>query len=264
MKLLLKITVYVVLFLLVIRYLERNTLYYPMKEIVTTPGIVGLDYEEVYFKTDDNKRLHGWFIPNDDARFTIIFTHGNAGNISHRIEKIDMLHRLGLGIFIFDYRGYGKSEGRPSEKGLYKDVEAAYKYLTKKRGISGEDIIAYGESMGGVVAIHLAHKANVRAVITEEAFTSIRDMARTAYPFLPHFIFSSRFDALPKIKDVEAAKLIIHSIGDEIVPFRMGKRLFEAAGPPKKFLELRGSHNTAFLDSRKEFIAGIKAFLEDL
>ena len=235
-----------------------------MREMYATPDQADLAYEEIYFGTSDNKRLNGWFIPNNNAKFTILFCHGNAGNISHRIEKVSILHNLGVNIFVFDYRGYGKSSGKPSESGLYKDAEAAYRYLVEKRKISKDDIILYGESIGSAVIIDLAKKVDVKALITEEAFTSIKDMARMAYPFLPHFIFSSRFDCISKIKDVTCDKLIIHSIDDEIVPFYLGERLFNAARPPKKFLKIRGAHNTAFLDSEEQFKEGIKNFLEEL
>lgn len=264
MKALLWIAFFIIIFLTGIRYIEKHSIYFPMKEFFTSPETVGLPYEEIYFETSDNKLLNSWFIPNDKAKFTLIFCHGNAGNISHRIEKILLLHKLGLNVFIFDYRGYGKSQGSPCESGLYKDAIAAYNYLTKERGISENDIILYGESIGGAVAIDLAHKVKVRALITEETFTSIRDMVKIAYPFLPYFIFSSRFNCISKIREVECSKLVIHSIDDEIVPFYLGERLFNAAKPPKKILRIKGSHNTAFLDSKKQFTEGIESFLDDL
>lgn len=261
MKALLGTIFLIIIFLAAIRHIEKNSIFFPMKELFTSPETVGLPYKEVFFKTSDNKLLHSWFIPNDKAKFTLIFCHGNAGNISHRIEKILLFHKLGLNIFIFDYRGYGKSQGSPNELGLYKDASAAYNYLSEKRGISENDIILYGESIGGGVAIDLARKAEFRALITEETFTSIKDMAKITYPFFPYFIFSSRFNCVSKIEDVDCPKLIIHSINDEIVPFHLGEKLFKAAKPPKKFLKIKGSHNTAFLDSKEQFTKGIKSFL---
>jgi len=253
----------VVSFLWAIRYIESKSIYYPMKEITANPAAIGLSYEEVYFDTSDGKRLNGWHVVNDKAGPTLILCHGNAGNISHRLEKISIFHNLGLNVFAFDYRGYGKSRGMPSERGFYRDLNAAYNYLTCEKKIPGDDIILYGESIGGAVAIDLARRTKVKALITEETFTSIRDMAKTAFPALPYFIFSSRFDAISKIRDVSCPKLIIHSIDDEIVPFAMGKKMFEMARPPKTFLEIRGSHNTAFLESQKQFTEGIKIFLDD-
>ena len=264
MKIFLWLIIAVIIFLVGIRYIERHSIYFPMKDVISNPASVELPYEEVYFDTPDNKRLNGWYIANSKAKFTIIFCHGNAGNISHRLEKILIFYNLGLNIFIFDYRGYGKSIGAPSESGLYEDADAAYNYLTKERRISKDSVILYGESIGGAVAIDLARKTDVGALITEETFTSIKDMSGIAYPFLPYFIFSSRFDALSKIKNVGCPKLIVHSIDDEIVPFRLGEKLFDAARPPKKFLKIRGSHNTAFLESEEQFKEGIKSFLSDL
>jgi len=253
-----------VLFLALIRYIEKHSIFFPMKGIAATPEEVGIPYEDIYFNTSDNKRLNGWFIPAEGARHTVMFCHGNAGNISHRMEKIVMFREIGVNTFIFDYRGYGNSKGAPSEQGLCKDADAAYEYLTEVRGVPGEDIVLYGESIGGAVVIDLARKVNVGALITEEAFSSIKDMARIAYPFVPHFVFSSRFDSVSKIKNITCPKLIIHSIDDEIVPFHLGEKLFEAAAPPKKFLKIRGGHNTAFFDSEEKFKEGIRAFLQEL
>ncbi|MBU4311518.1 MAG: alpha/beta hydrolase [Candidatus Omnitrophica bacterium] len=235
-----------------------------MREITANPQSVGLPYEEVYFETSDNKRLNGWFIAHHKAKSTLIFCHGNAGNISHRLEKLSMFYNLGLNLFIFDYRGYGKSQGRPCESGLYKDAKAAYDYLIRERRVTKEGIILYGESIGGIVAIDLAQNKDIGALITEETFTSIKDMSGIAYPFFPYFIFSSRFDAFSKIKNVGCPKLIIHSIDDEIIPFRLGEKLFAAARPPKKFLQIRGGHNSAFLESEEQFKEGIKSFLSGL
>ena len=251
----------IIFFILWIRYVERHNIYFPMKEVHVTPETVGLAYEEIYFTTSDNKKIHGWFIPGNTESLTILFCHGNGGNIGHRLEKLAFFQKLGLNTFIFDYRGYGKSEGAPSEKGLYKDADAAYSYLTVERGVPKERIVIYGESLGGPVAIDLAKNESVKALITEEAVASIRDMAKIVYPFIPPFVISSKFDSVAKIKNVNCPKLIIHSVDDEIVPFYLGEKLFNAARPQKKFLKIRGSHNTAFFDSEKEVTEGVKSFL---
>lgn len=262
MKIVLWIIIFVILFIVWIRYIERRSIFFPMKDIFVTPESSGLAYEDIYIKTSDNKRLNGWYIPAGDAGPVVLFCHGNAGNISHRLEKISILRHLGESIFIFDYRGYGRSEGIPSEKGFYKDARAAYDYLTRERGISADNIILYGESIGGAVASDLALKVSVRGLITEELFTSIKDMAGIAYPFMPHFIFASRFDSESKMKHIRCPKLIIHSIDDEIVPFRLGEKLFAAASAPKRFLKIRGSHNSAFFDSKERFKEGIRSFFK--
>ena len=265
MKFLLWLFVFIVIFFMWARYVERHSLYFPVKDINFTPQVVGLPYEEACFDTSDGKRLYGWFIPaGGKAKFTVLFCHGNGGNISHRLEKIGLLHGLGLNVFIFDYRGYGKSEGAPSEPGLYKDADAAYKYLVEKRNIPKDGIILYGESLGGTVAAELATKESARAIITEEAFTSVPDMTGIVYPFIPRFVISTKFDTASKMKDATCPKLIIHSVDDEIVPFSLGEKLFKAASPPKEFLEIRGSHNTAFFDSKEQFTEGIRSFLDGL
>jgi hypothetical protein len=264
MKIILWLLLFAVFFLAIIRYIERHSIYFPMKGIAVTPQAEGLAYEDVYFVTSDGKRLHGWFIPHERARYTLLFCHGNAGNVSHRLAKLSILHDLGVNIFIFDYRGYGRSEGSPCESGFYKDAGAAYRYVTVERKIPPSAIVLYGESIGAAVVIECAGRAAVKALITEEAFTSIRDMAATAFPFIPPALFSSRFDSVSRIRRIDCQKLIIHSVDDEIVPFSLGERLFHAARPPKKFLKLRGGHNMAFLDSETQFREGIKSFLDEL
>ena len=264
MKILLWAVSVIVIFLAGIRYIERHSIYFPMRDVAITPSSALMPYEDVYFRTSDGKRLNGWFVPADGASFTVLLCHGNAGNISHRIEKISILHGLGQNVFVFDYRGYGNSEGAPSEAGLYKDALAAYNYLTVEKKIPADRIILYGESIGSAVIMDLASRVSARALITEESFTSIKEMAGLAYPFIPPFIFSSKFDAASKIRDIGCDKLIIHSVNDEIVPFSMGKKLFDAARPPKRFLELQGGHNTAFLDSEEKYREGIRSFLNSL
>ncbi|MFC1624704.1 alpha/beta hydrolase [Candidatus Omnitrophota bacterium] len=235
-----------------------------MKEIELVPDAVGLTYEDIYLDTDDGISLNAWLIPAEGSKFTLLFCHGNAGNISHRIEKILILSKLGLDVFIFDYRGYGKSSGSPSEQGLYRDVQAAYSFLVSKKNIPPDRIIPYGESLGGAVAVDLASKKNVGALITESAFSSTKDVAQAIYPFLPTFFVSSKFDSLRKIKKIDIPKLIIHSQNDEIIPFRQSVKLLEVSPEPKKHLVLIGGHNSCFLDSKDLYIAGIRDFLKDL
>ncbi|NQT95718.1 MAG: alpha/beta hydrolase [Candidatus Omnitrophica bacterium] len=235
-----------------------------MAEIIDTPKTIKLEFEDLYLKTSDNIDINGWFIPNEKAKSTLLFFHGNGGNISHRLEKISFLHKMDLNIFIIDYRGYGKSKGKPNETGLYRDAEAAYQYLLKKKNIPAENIILYGESLGGAVAVEIASKHKVKAVITEDTFTSVKEMSKIVYPFLPTFFLYTKFDSLSKIKDIKVPKLIIHSTGDEIVPFELGQKLFNEASEPKEFLKLRGSHNTAFFDSMEDFRVGILDFFSKI
>ncbi|MFH1593209.1 MAG: alpha/beta hydrolase [Candidatus Omnitrophota bacterium] len=253
-----------ILFFMLARYVERSNIYFPMRAINTTPDAARLQYEEIYFVTSDNIKLHSWFIPGDKTKKTILFCHGNGGNISHRVEKLLFFHKLGLNTFIFDYRGYGMSKGSPSESGLYEDALAAYRYLINDKKIARDHIIPYGESLGGAVAIELVKREKLKALITEEAFTSVTEMARIVYPFLPRFAISSKFDSISKIGEIDCPKLIIHSVDDEIVPFSLGEALFGAAAPPKQLLEVRGSHNNAFFDSSDKIEKELKAFLDML
>lgn len=248
------------------RGMEKGNIFFPSKYMSIDPANAGFEYENVYFNTSDGKKIHGWYFPNKENKrgLTVLFCHGNAGNIEHRLEKITMLHDIGLNVFIFDYRGYGKSAGSPDEEGVYKDADGAYLYLKEKREISAAKIILYGESIGGAVAVDLAKREKVGSLITEGAFTSIKDMTRIVYPFLPHFILSTRFDTLSKIGFVKCPKLIIHSQDDEIVPVSMAAKLFNVSKDPKLFVKIRGGHNTAFSDSKKTYKESIGYFIAGL
>ena len=247
-----------------LRYFEHRSLYFPMEEIEVVPSAIGLAYEDVYFETEDGVKINAWFVAAENSEYTLLFSHGNGGNISHRVEKIGMLNKLGLDVFIFDYRGYGKSSGRPSEKGFYRDMQAAYNYLVSEKNIQPERIIPYGESLGGPVAVDLASRKKVRALITESAFSSTVDMARALYPLFPAFFISAKFDSVSRIKGLNIPKLIIHSKNDDIVPFAQSVKLFKAAPEPKKHLVLVGSHNSCYMDSRHEYVKGISEFLEKI
>ncbi len=257
--------VIVIVFLVVYcRYFEYRSLYFPTKEIEYLPTVIGLSYEDLYIDTDDGVRLNAWFIPSQNSRYTLLFCHGNGGNIGHRVEKIEILNKLGLSIFIFDYRGSGKSTGSPSEKGLYKDAEAAYNYLVSEMKIAPDNIILYGESLGGVVAIDLASKRKPKALITESSFTSTKDVARELYPYFPVFLISAKFDCISKIKETNIPKLIIHSKNDDIIPFSHSLKLLKESHEPKKHLVLMGDHNSCFIDSMDLYKSGISDFLKDL
>ena len=263
-KFILFVVIVVLIFFAGIRIFERQSIFFPRREMAETPQAVGMSYQDVGFTTADGARLHGWYIPHAGASRTVLFCHGNAGNISYRLDKLSMLYDLGVNIFIFDYRGYGKSEGAPSEKGLYADTQAAYSVLTREKKAAPASIVLYGESIGGACAIDLAAREKVGAVILEGTFTSVSDMAAAYYPFVPAFALASKFDSVRFIAELSCPKLIIQSIDDEIVPFALGQRLYDAAKEPKRFLKLHGGHNTAFLDSKEEYITGITSFLESL
>ena len=165
-----------------VRYYEKSGIYFPSRDIFATPKDLGLDYDEVFFTAADKVRLHGWFIPHSQGRPTFLFLHGNGGNISHRVDIIQILHRLGVNVFIIDWRGYGKSEGAPCEKGLYEDALAAYRYLVDERKILPDSIIVYGRSLGGNIGIDLASKVKMKAVISDSGFSLSLSISLNIFP----------------------------------------------------------------------------------
>ncbi len=260
MKIILSIAAALIILFALVRFLEHKSLYFPLKKIEATPKEIDLDYEDISVTAKDGVKLNGWFIPARNPRATLLFCHGNGGNISHRLEKISMFNFLGLNVLIFDYRGYGKSKGRPSETGLYLDAEAMYQYLLNEKGLVPQEIIAYGESLGSAVAVDLASKYELGGLIIEEGFTSVKDMGETLLPFIPSSVFKSEFNSLNKIKDIRSPKLFFHSADDEIVPFTLGRMLYDASPEPKEFVQLQGGHNDAFLISQELFMGKIDSF----
>lgn len=249
----------------VLFFTQSRLIYFPVREIVVTPNQIGLSYEEVSFKTQEKVKLSGWYIPASPSRGVILFCHGNAGNISHCIESIEIFHSLGFSTFIFDYRGYGLSNGRPSEQGTYRDTKAAMDYLVREKELTPSEIIIFGQSLGGAVAVWLASRHTPKALILESTFTSVPDMAAALYSFLPaRLLCRYDYNALAAIRDVSCPVLIVHSPEDEIVPFSQGRQLFDAANQPKVFLEVSGGHNEGFLTSGQTYVQGLNAFLESV
>ncbi len=226
-----------------VRYLEAVAVFFPSRSMGIKPADVGLTCEDLYFKTMDQVTLNAWFFKNPRARSTLIFAHGNAGNMSDRLFKIRFFHDLGLNVLIFDYRGYGKSEGRPTENGVYLDAQAAYDHLKARGDVDMDKIILYGASIGGVVMVDLACRRPAALLVVESSITSARDMAKILYPFIPSFVLSLKFDSLAKVKTLKTPKLFIHSPDDEVVPYWVGEKLFQAAAEPKAFLKIHGGHN---------------------
>jgi hypothetical protein len=263
-----KIIIYTIIFLGVIlgyvKYIELRAVFFPSREIEFTPSSINLSFEDIWINTSDNLKINAWFIPYNDAKYCLLFLHGNAGNIGNRLDKIQLLRQAKINILIIDYRGYGRSEGQPFEKGLYLDAQAAYNYLVNRRKIKPEQIILYGESLGTAVVVNLASETKVGAVILEGAFSKGRDMAKRSYPFLPTPLFSNKFDSLAKIKKINAPKLFMHSQEDEIVPFDLAQKLYDAANEPKQLVALIGGHNSAFLDSQEIYVSSINLFIERL
>ena len=243
-------------------FFQSQMIFYPQHAIDMTPANRGLIYEEVFFETGDGVKLCGWFIPAQQARGVILVCHGNAGNISNRMETIGIFSRLGLSTFIFDYRGYGRSEGKPDEEGTYTDASAAIQWIVEKQNVSHGDIIIFGRSLGGAVAAWLAREHTPKVLILESVFTSITDMGAKLYPWLPVRMLSRySYSTIDYIRDVKCPVLIIHSPDDELVPFSQGKQLFEAAHEPREFFEITGDHNNGFLLSGNIYYEGLNSFI---
>jgi uncharacterized protein len=240
--------------------IESSLLFYPDKVLEATPRKINLAFDDVLLLTADKVKLHAWWVPRENARATLILSHGNAGNISHRLAKLRIFHDLGLNVLLYDYRGYGKSEGTPNEKGLYADVQAAYDFVVKEKKIPGGQIVAYGESLGGPVAAHLAANNKVKALILDSTFTNLKDMAQVRSPLLAPLV-QSKFDTLADVAKVKSPTLILHSPDDEVVPYAQGRKLFAASKARKRFVKLRGSHNTGFLESKIAYAKGLDDFL---
>ena len=249
-------------------FYQPRLLYFPdmpTRMVEATPRDIGLDFEPLTLATRDGEQLDAWFIPATQARGVLLFCHGNAGNIAHRLDSIRLFHELGLSVLIFDYRGYGHSSGRPTEQGTYLDVDSAWDYLVEKRAILPGQIILFGRSLGAAIAADLASRQGGAAVILESAFTSVPDIAATLYPWLPvRWLSRYRYDTEKKLADIHRPVLIVHSRDDEIIPFANGERLFVAAHEPKQLLELRGGHNDGFIISGKAYIEGLDSFLGHL
>ncbi len=239
--------------------------FYPYSEHEASPTQWGLAYEDVTLTTGDEVRLHGWYLPHPGATKTLLFLHGNGGNISHRGESLTILHRLGLNILIIDYRGYGHSEGEPSEQGLYRDARAGWDYLTGQRGVRAEQIIIYGRSLGGAVATDLAAQVRPAALILESTFSSARGVAKHLFPLFSRVVLLRyRFASDEKIAQVRSPILMLHSPQDEVIPYPLGRALYAAAPQPKQFVELHGGHNDGFMQSQPMYEWSLQRFIGEL
>jgi fermentation-respiration switch protein FrsA (DUF1100 family) len=237
----------------------------PGRDLVATPDDIGLAYENVTFTTEDKTRLHGWFIPKSNAKATVLFFHGNAGNISHRLDSIAIFHNLDLNVFIIDYRGYGQSEGNISEKGTYLDARAAWDYLTKEREISETRIIIFGRSLGASIASWLASEHRPAALIAESGFSSVASMGQRLYPYLPvRWLSRFKYDTKKYVSAVACPVLIAHSREDEIIPYEEGRDIFDTAREPRYFLDMSGGHNDGFYVSGNDYITGLKTFIDSI
>jgi len=229
--------------------------------------------EDCNFRTSDGVQLHGWYctpvrceggkVVPVAAEKVLLWFHGNAGNLTYRYDMIRALMELPVQVFIIDYRGYGKSEGKPTEQGLYLDARAAWDYLTNERGIPASRIIIFGKSLGGAPAIELASQVEPGGLIVQSSFTSAADVAAAVLPLFPRFLLHTKMDSIGKIDRIRCPKLFIHSRADEVIPFELGRRLFEAAPEPKQFYEVKGApHNSTYIVGGKPYLEALRSFVQ--
>lgn len=258
------LTIVVLIFVLwwALRAFERANVYMPSRILQAKPTDIGLRYEDVTLTTEDLVSLHAWFVPTEKPIATLLFCHGNAGNVSHRLDSIRIFHELSLNVLIFDYRGYGRSNGRASEEGTYLDARAAYAHAKS----TAHSVVVFGRSLGGAIAVDLVSRVDdAAALIVESSFTSSVALGKEIYPFLPvSWIATIQYESIRKIPRVCCPVLVIHSRNDDVIPFHHGRGLFDAAPEPKRFLEISGDHNAGFVDSGPTYTDGIREFLRDM
>jgi hypothetical protein len=237
-------------------------LFYPYKYLVATPATIGLAYEDVGFKTEDNISLNGWWVPVKGTRGTVLFCHGNGGNISFLLDTIQIFHSMDLDVLVFDYRGYGSSAGTPTEEGTYLDARAAWNYLLNIKKIAPDKIVLIGRSLGGSIAAWLGQECRPRALVLESTFTKAADVADYHYIFSPgQSVFGNTYNTEEYITRIACPVFFVHSPDDELIPYEHGRRLYQLARFPKEFLTIHGSHNSGFLDSIEVYKQGLNRFL---
>lgn len=243
---------------------QDRFVYQPVPDVHVTPADAQLSFETVALHTEDGERLHGWWVPAPDERGVVLFCHGNAGNVSGRLGTVEALHDRGLSTLVFDYRGFGRSTGRPSEDGLYRDAEAAWRYLTDERDIDADRIVVLARSLGSGPALWLATRHAPAALVLEAAFTSVPDVAAEHYPLLPaRALVRTRFPNLERIEQLRAPLLLVHSRDDRVIPFAHGRTLFEAAAEPKRFLATHGPHSAALFEDSARYFDALEQLLEE-
>jgi fermentation-respiration switch protein FrsA (DUF1100 family) len=244
--------------------MEDQFLYFPTRELGAAPADFGLEAEDLSVEAEDGVRLHGWWIRGEGRR-ALVFFHGNAGNIADRLDRAQILRdRFGFDVFLVDYRGYGRSGGRPSEEGLYRDGRAAYG-AAREAGFPPERIVLFGESLGSAVAVRTAAELPCSALVLETPFLSVPEMARVHYPFVPAFLIRSRFDSGARIAGIAAPKLFLVAERDEIVPPVQGRRLYELAKEPKRLFVIPGAgHNDTYVTGGEAYWQAWEGFLREI
>ncbi len=245
-------------------YVEKRYVFFPRPGSDSTPGDAGLEYEDVFLTTDDGLRLHGWFVPGPEGGGqTWLWCHGNGGNLSNRVDEIALLHRrIGVNLFIFDYRGFGRSTGAPSEWGTYVDARAALQYLRGRPGVDPERLVYFGHSLGASIAVELAMGTSPLGLVLVSPFTSIREMADLTPMFRPFsWLVRGRYDSLARLPSIKHPILVLHGDLDTLVPIAQGRKVFYAANEPKRFVTLRGAaHNDTCIVTQEELVEALAQF----
>jgi fermentation-respiration switch protein FrsA (DUF1100 family) len=252
-----------VAFYMLFRWFEHTQVYQPFTRLEANGDVLGRPFEDVYFQ--ERPKLNGWFFPANTnsprAHLAVLICHGNAGNISHRLDLYKLLLATGVNVFAFDYRGYGRSEGKPSEAGTYQDAQSAHSWLLA-RGFAGTNIIALGESLGGAVASELALRQPLGGLALQSAFTSILDIGTELFPWLPvRIIATIKYDTRSKLPEIKVPVLVMHGPSDSVIPFHHAERNFAAANEPKLFWKLEGDHNDPVTNERENYLKGFERFL---
>ena len=269
-KILLAIACFYIVAMIAIYFAQALFIYAPQmptRSLVATPEDINLEYENLTLITADNERINAWYIPvENQTSKTVLFFHGNAGNISHRLETIKIYNQLGFNFLIFDYRGFGESTGKPTEEGTYIDADTVWQHLIEQKKLNPEEIILVGRSLGGGVAAELAKKVRPAMLVLESTFTSMTEVSAKHYPFMPtKLIVKHEYETNLKLKDIHCPIVFAHSTNDEVIPFEHSQRNFAAANEPKQFITLRGGHGSGFLLTKKDYLSGLKkAFSEML
>jgi len=234
----------------------------PERAVRSDPADIGLAFEDLTLTTGDGERIHAWYIPADPSRGAVIFFHGNAGNIGHRLDTVRILNALGVDCLMIDYRGYGRSTGRPEESGTYLDAQAAWEHMTQVRGFARSEIVLFGRSLGSAVAAWLAAENEPAGLILESSFTSVPDLGAELYPWLPVRLLSRYgYDTRAQLRRVKVPVLVAHSPADDVIPYRHGRNLFAAAPQSSTFLEMSGSHGDGFMRTGERYLEAFDDYL---
>ena len=244
---------------------QHAIVYQPTRTLIATPAETGLNFLDVTIDSGDGDRIHGWFLPASDARATVLFFHGNAGNISHRLETLKLFADLGLQTLIVDYRGYGQSTGKPGERQTREDAVAAFDWLVNSNKADPRSIIIYGRSLGGAVAAQLALERDAGALVLDSTFLSMRSVAKDHYWWLPvDLALTIHYDTESALRSINTRVAVFHSIEDEVVNFYHGETLYSLAREPKTMTKLRGSHNTIVIENRERYMTQLSLLVKTM